>query len=136
MIPSHSPNQSIPSIRSIPLDVRTTKSVSKSIPLILRLARGHIWVDFISPFGEPSSKCVFIELIGILYFATNCSVMNECDAPESNKTCRHRVDRKRTQHNTRSVLSLFSCHVIHSTTHVIPLTLVDLRICTYIAYLD
>jgi hypothetical protein len=43
-------------------------------------------VDFISPFGEPISKCVFIELIGILCFATNCSVMNECDAPESNKT--------------------------------------------------
>jgi hypothetical protein len=43
-------------------------------------------VDFISPFGEPTNKCVFIELIGILCFATNCSVMNECDAPESIKT--------------------------------------------------
>jgi hypothetical protein len=42
-------------------------------------------VDFISPFGKPISKCVFIELIGILCFATNYSVMNECDAPESNK---------------------------------------------------
>jgi hypothetical protein len=43
-------------------------------------------VDFISPFGEPIRKCVFIELIGILCFATNCSVLNECDAPESIKT--------------------------------------------------
>jgi hypothetical protein len=32
-----------------------------------------------------NQRCVFIELIGILCFATNCSVMNECDAPESNK---------------------------------------------------
>jgi hypothetical protein len=42
-------------------------------------------VDFISPFGKSISKCVFIELIGILCFATNYSAMNECDAPESNK---------------------------------------------------
>jgi hypothetical protein len=43
-------------------------------------------VDFISPFEKPISKCVFIELSGILCFAINYSVMNECDAPESNKT--------------------------------------------------
>jgi hypothetical protein len=42
-------------------------------------------VDFISPFGKPISKCVFIEFLGILCFATIYSVMNECDAPESNK---------------------------------------------------
>jgi hypothetical protein len=47
---------------------------------------GHTWVDFISPFREPISKCVFIELIGIPCFATKFSVMNECDAPESNRT--------------------------------------------------
>jgi hypothetical protein len=43
--------------------------------------------------------------------------------------------RKRSQYNTRSVLSLFSCHVVHFTTHVIPLTLVNLRICTSMVYL-
>jgi hypothetical protein len=84
IIPSHFPNQSIPSITSIPLDVRTTRSASKSIPLILRLICGHTYADFISPFGELTKKCVFIERIGIPCFATNYSVMNECDAPESN----------------------------------------------------
>jgi hypothetical protein len=86
IIPSHSPNQSIPRITSIPLDVRTIRSAWKSIPLILRLTHGHIYVDFISPFWELINKCVFIELIGISCFTTNCSVMKECDAPESNKT--------------------------------------------------
>jgi hypothetical protein len=84
--PSHSPNQSIPRITSIPLDVRTTRSAWKSIPLILRLTHGHTWVDFISPFGDLTNKCAFTELIGISCFATNCSVLKECDAPESNKT--------------------------------------------------
>jgi hypothetical protein len=50
------------------------------------LTGGHKWVDFISPFRELINKCVFIELIGIPCFSTNCSVMNECDALESNKT--------------------------------------------------
>jgi hypothetical protein len=54
--------------------------------LILRLTHGHTYVDFISPFGELTKKCVFIELIGISCFATNNLVMKECDAPESNKT--------------------------------------------------
>jgi hypothetical protein len=62
--------------------------------------------------------------------------MNECDAPESNKIVAGiEFDRKRIQHNTRSVLNLFSCHVVQSATHVIPLTLIDLRICTSMVYL-
>jgi hypothetical protein len=62
--------------------------------------------------------------------------MNECDVPEYNKTVAGiEFDRKRIHHNTRSVLSLFSCHVVHSATHVILLTLVDLRICTSMVYL-
>jgi hypothetical protein len=93
-------------------------------------------VDFISPFGKPISKCVFIELIGILCFATNYSSMNECDAPESNKiVAGTEFVRKRIQHKIRSILSLFSCHVVHSATHVIPLTLVGLRISTSMLYL-
>jgi hypothetical protein len=50
------------------------------------LTCGHTYVDFISPFGEPINKCVFVKIIGVLCFATNSSVMNECDVPESNKT--------------------------------------------------
>jgi hypothetical protein len=58
----------------------------KIYSLILRLTHGHIYVDFVSPFRELINKYVFIELIGILCFAMNCSVMKECDAPESNRT--------------------------------------------------
>jgi hypothetical protein len=76
IIPSHWPNQSIPSIISILLDLRTTRSAWKSIHQILTLTCGHPYVDFISPFGEPISKCVFIKLIGILCFVANCSVLN------------------------------------------------------------
>jgi hypothetical protein len=62
--------------------------------------------------------------------------MNECDALESNKiVAGTEFDRKRIQHKIRSVLSLFSCHVVHFATHIIPLTLVDLRICTSMVYL-
>jgi hypothetical protein len=42
-------------------------------------------VDFISPLGELINKCVFMELLGTSCFVTDFSVINECDAPESNK---------------------------------------------------
>jgi hypothetical protein len=77
-----------------------------------------------------------MELIGILCFATNYSVMNECDAPESNKiVAGTEFDRKRIQYKIRSVWSLFSCHVVYFATHIISLTLIDVRICTSMMYL-
>jgi hypothetical protein len=41
---------------------------------------------FHSPFGELISKCFFMEVMGTSCFAMNYLVINECDAPESNKT--------------------------------------------------
>jgi hypothetical protein len=40
----------------------------------------------LSPLGELTSMVCFMVLIGRLYFATKLDDMNECDAPESNKT--------------------------------------------------
>jgi hypothetical protein len=46
----------------------------------------HICLVLISPLGELTSMVCFMFAIGRLCFATKLDVMNECDAPESNKT--------------------------------------------------
>jgi hypothetical protein len=86
-------------------------------------------VDFISPLGELINKCVFMELLGTSCFVTNFSVMNECDAPESNKT----VDKERTKNNILVSLSFFSCHMVHPTMHVVLLASVTFLRCLHIA---
>jgi hypothetical protein len=68
---------------------------------------------------------------GTSCFATNCSVINECDAPESNKI----VDKERTKHNILVTLSFFSYHMVHPTMHVVLLASVILRIWIPSAYL-
>jgi hypothetical protein len=58
----------------------------KSTPLMLILTAEHICLVLISPPGELTSMVCFMFAIGRLCFATKLDVMNECDAPESNKT--------------------------------------------------
>ena len=41
---------------------------------------------FMSPPGELMCNILFRGYLGMLCFSTNDSVINECDAPESNKT--------------------------------------------------
>ena len=56
--------------------------------------------------------------------------------PKSNKTdCGIRAGVERTEHNIWSILSCLRCHIIQSTTYVVRLTLVDLRIEIPMAYL-
>jgi hypothetical protein len=57
----------------------------KSTPLMLILTTGHISLVLISPPGELTSMVYFTFAIGRLCLATKLDVMNECDAPESNK---------------------------------------------------
>jgi hypothetical protein len=53
---------------------------------MLILAAGHICLVLLSPPGELTSMVCFMAVIGRLYFAIKLDDMNECDAPESNKT--------------------------------------------------
>jgi hypothetical protein len=53
---------------------------------MIRLTARHISLVLILPPGELTSMVCFIFGIGRLCFATKLDVMNECDAPESNKT--------------------------------------------------
>jgi hypothetical protein len=53
---------------------------------MLILKAGHISLVLISPPGELTSTVCFMFAIGRLCFTTKLDVMNECDAPESNKT--------------------------------------------------
>jgi hypothetical protein len=53
---------------------------------MLILMAGHICLVLISPPGELTSMVCFMVAINILCFPTKLDVMNECDAPESNKT--------------------------------------------------
>jgi hypothetical protein len=53
---------------------------------MLILTVGHISLVLISPPGELTSMVCFMFAIGRSYFATKLDVMNECDAPELNKT--------------------------------------------------
>jgi hypothetical protein len=53
---------------------------------MLILTAGHICLVLISPPGELTSMVCFMVIIGRLYYATKLDDMNECDAPESNKT--------------------------------------------------
>jgi hypothetical protein len=53
---------------------------------MLILMAGHISLVLISPPGELTSMVCFMFVTGRLCFATKLDVMNECDAPESNKT--------------------------------------------------
>jgi hypothetical protein len=53
---------------------------------MLILTVGHISLVLISPPGELTSMVCFMIAIGRSYFATKLDVMNECDAPELNKT--------------------------------------------------
>jgi hypothetical protein len=50
------------------------------------LTAGHISLVLISPPCELKSMVYFMFAIGRLCFAIKLHVMNECDAPESNKT--------------------------------------------------
>jgi hypothetical protein len=52
---------------------------------MLILTAGHISLVLISPPGELTSMVCFMFAIGRLCFVTKLYVMNECDAPESNK---------------------------------------------------
>jgi hypothetical protein len=52
---------------------------------MLILKARHISLVLISPIGELTSMVCFMFAIGRLCFATKLDVMNECDAPESNK---------------------------------------------------
>jgi hypothetical protein len=90
-------------------------------------------VDFISPLGELINRCVFVELLGTSCFVTNRSVINECDAPESNKTVAGTVDKERTEHNILGLLGFFSCHMVHPTMHIILLAFVTFLRCLHIA---
>jgi hypothetical protein len=47
---------------------------------------GHECVAFMSPPGELMCNIFLRGYLGMLCFSTNDSVINECDAPESNKT--------------------------------------------------
>jgi hypothetical protein len=58
----------------------------KCTPLMLILTVRHICLVLISPPRELTSMVCFMVVIGRLYFATKLDDMNECDAPESNKT--------------------------------------------------
>jgi hypothetical protein len=53
---------------------------------MLVLTAGHMSLVLISPPGELTSMVCFMFAIGRLCFATKLDVMNECDAPKSNKT--------------------------------------------------
>jgi hypothetical protein len=53
---------------------------------MLILTAGHISLVIISPLGELTSMICFMIAISRIHFATKLDVMNECDAPESNKT--------------------------------------------------
>jgi hypothetical protein len=53
---------------------------------MLILTAGHICLVLISPLGELTSMVCFMFAIDRLCFVTKLDVMNECDAPESNKT--------------------------------------------------
>jgi hypothetical protein len=55
-------------------------------PFMLILMAGHICLVLISPPGELTSMISFMFAISRLCFATKHDVMNECDAPELNKT--------------------------------------------------
>jgi hypothetical protein len=57
----------------------------KSTPLMLILMAGHICLVLISPPGELTSMICFMFAIGRLCFAIKLDVMNDCDAPKSNK---------------------------------------------------
>jgi hypothetical protein len=52
---------------------------------MLILTVGHISLVLISPLGELTSMVCFMFAIGRLCFVTKLDVMNQCDAPESNK---------------------------------------------------
>jgi hypothetical protein len=71
---------------SIFLESKRRRFDGKSTPLMLILTAGHICLVLISPPGELTSMVCFMVGIGRLYFATKLDDMNECDAPESNKT--------------------------------------------------
>jgi hypothetical protein len=53
---------------------------------MLILAAEHICLVLISPPGELTSMVCFMIVIGRLYFVIKFDDVNECDAPESNKT--------------------------------------------------
>jgi hypothetical protein len=53
---------------------------------MLILTIGDICLVLTSPPGDLTSMVCFMVVIGRLYFATKIDDMNECDAPESNKT--------------------------------------------------
>jgi hypothetical protein len=53
---------------------------------MLILTAEHISLVLTSPPGELTSMVCFMFAIGRLCFATKLDVMNECDAPELNKT--------------------------------------------------
>jgi hypothetical protein len=53
---------------------------------MLILTARHISLVVISPLGELTSMVYFMFVIGRLCFTTKLDVMNECDAPKSNKT--------------------------------------------------
>jgi hypothetical protein len=52
----------------------------------LILTWGHECVAFMSPPGELICNIFLRGYLGMLCFSKNDSVINECDAPESNKT--------------------------------------------------
>jgi hypothetical protein len=58
----------------------------KSTSITLSLTWGQECVDCISPLGELTNNFFYIRHFGMLCFSTNNSVINECDALESNKT--------------------------------------------------
>jgi hypothetical protein len=53
--------------------------------MLILMAR-HICLVLILPPGELTSMICFMVAIGRLCFPTKLDDMNECDAPESNKT--------------------------------------------------
>jgi hypothetical protein len=72
-----------------------------------------------------------MELLGTSCFVTNRSVINECDAPESNKTVAG-IELIRNV-NIFVSLSFFSCHMVHPTMHIVLLASVTFLRCLYIA---
>jgi hypothetical protein len=52
---------------------------------MLILTTGHICLVLISPPSELTTMVCLVVAIGRLCFTTKLDVMNECDAPESNK---------------------------------------------------
>jgi hypothetical protein len=81
---------------------------------MLILMAGHISLVLISPPGELTSMVCFMFATGRLCFATKLDAMNECNAPELNKTVAGR-ELARNIPNTTSCACYASSLVIRFT---------------------